>query len=77
MGDDSALLDGAFTAGDALENTKALVQTLKCIDSHEIRGGLAVLGDENGILLGLKGSDDFGGLALEGCHEFSSHEVPL
>ena len=77
VGDGAAILDGAFAAGNALQNAEAAAEGVKGLHGHEIGGGFAVLGDEHGDFIGLKISDDFGGLALEGGHEFGAHEVPL
>jgi hypothetical protein len=75
--DDATLLDGAFPASDALQNAEPTLEGIERFDSHQVRRRLSVLSDEHGILVSFEVGNDFGGLALEGRDEFSSHEVAL
>jgi hypothetical protein len=77
VADDTALFDGALSAGDALKDGKSSPRILVGLDVHEIGRRPPVLGDEHWVTLALKLGDDLGRPALEGGDKFGSHEVIL
>ena len=77
MRDNTAFFDSAFAASNTFQNAETSVKSVEGLNGHKICSGFTVLSDEHWSLVGLKISDDFGGLPFERGDEFSSHEMLL
>ncbi len=73
----SSLIDGLFTSGNSLEYRNPVVESFERLYIDEVGRGFTVLRNQNRFLVPLKIGDDLRGLAFEGGHQLSSHEVIL
>jgi len=77
MGDGTALFDRSFSTSDTFQQAHPALQGLKCRYIDQIRTGHAVLCDQDRLAVALELRQQFRGPALEGRHEFGTHEVIL
>lgn len=77
MGDGTALFNGSFPTRHTFQQAHPALQGLKCRDIDQIRTRHSVLRDQDRLSVALQLRQEFRGLALEGRHEFGTHEVIL
>jgi len=71
------LSEGLLSTRDAFKDGHPLLHELISLNVQEICAWKSMLGDEDGLLVPLDVSEEFGGLSLERCDEFGAHGVTL